>query len=265
MGGSRLRSTSMSDEGLIDGNPLDALRERLARSSDPRAEAALALLAAEPDLDGLAELVHQPAPAAWHEAAVLIVPDVDEFESACGALRLAAMARTDSQRRGDVLAADRMQFLETSLEFRDRHGTQPCPVCAEASLDDAWVERAQAALRAERQSATELRAARSSAHRARRNLLELIRAVSAPPAEDLALATVAAARAAHHEFSTFPVDDDDAIADHVERTLPVLLAAYAALRREAADSLAALEERWRPLAAELAAWLSDRRDDEMRA
>jgi hypothetical protein len=251
----------MSDERLTAAmDRLDALREQLRASCDPRAEAALALLsAAEPDLDALAEVGDQAAPAAWREAAALAAPDVDEIERACTALRLAAVVRTDEQRRGDVLGADRVQFLETSLEFRDRHGPQPCPVCAEGVLDDAWVKRARAALAAEQQAAGALRAARSGAHRARQTLAGLVRAVAAPPAGDLGLSTAAAARVAHQGFSTIPFDDDSAVADHVERTLPELVTAYAALRQEAVETLATSEDAWRPVAAELSKWVTERR------
>lgn len=168
--------------------------------------------------------------------AELTVPGTDEVGRACAALRSAAGTRTDAERTVDGLAADRVQFLETSLEFHDRHGTQPCPVCAEGILDDAWVSRARAALAAERDAAGDLRAARSGAHRARQTVVALVRGVDGPPAEAAGLTAGEAAHVAYESFSALPVDDDIALADHVERTLPELRAAYDALRAELAKS-----------------------------
>lgn len=172
--------------------------------------------------------------------------DADEIEQGCAALRLAASAQVDAERRTDALSADRIQFLETSLEFRDRHGTQPCPVCAVGTLNEAWVAQAHAVLVAEQNAASALRVARSAAHRCRQKLTACVRAVDAPPAEDAGLAAIAAARVAYASFSELPVDDDTALADHVARQLPVLRRAYDALRDEAAIQLETVRDarRW---------------------
>ncbi|MCW2553486.1 MAG: RecF/RecN/SMC N-terminal protein [Mycobacterium sp.] len=170
-------------------------------------------------------------------AAALTAPDVGTVQNACAALRFAAAAQADAERTADVLSADRVQFLETSLEFHDRHGRQPCPVCATGTLDDEWVTRARAALAEEHDSASALRVARSGAHRARQALIALVRAVDAPPDEDAGLTTAAAARAAHQSISALSADDDTALADLIERELPGLRSAYDALREAAASAL----------------------------
>lgn len=172
-----------------------------------------------------------------HQAAALTAPDVGEIQNACAALRSAAAAQVEAESAADALSADRIQFLETSLEFHDRHDTQPCPVCATGTLDDEWVTRARAALAAERDAASALRVARSGAHRARQALIALIRAVDAPPAEDAGLTVAAAARAAHQSISALSADDDLALADRIERELPVLRSAYDALGEAAASAL----------------------------
>ena len=177
-----------------------------------------------------------------HRAAAASAPGVDDVEAACAALRSAAAAQVEAERVADALPADRIQFLETSLEFHDRHGTQPCPVCAASALDDEWVGRARTALAAEKDAASALRVARSAAHRARQALTALVRAVQAPPAEDAGLAEIVAARVAHQSFATVPTDDDGALADHVARALPELAAAYDALGTAAAAELAATRE-----------------------
>ena len=154
----------------------------------------------------------------------------------------AAAAQAEAERSADVLSSDRVQFLETSLEFRDRHGTQPCPVCAEGSLDDEWVVWARAALTAEREAASALRVARSGAHRARQALIALVRAVDAPPPGDVDLTAVAPARLAHQSFSTLSTDDDTELAERLTQELPALRDAYAALEQAAAMKLAAARE-----------------------
>ncbi|MET0475220.1 MAG: hypothetical protein ABW001_11325 [Mycobacterium sp.] len=170
-------------------------------------------------------------------AAASTAPGVDEVERACAALRSAADAQADAEHTAGALSADRIQFLETSLEFHDRHGTQPCPVCAMGTLDDEWVARARAALAAERDAASALRVARSETHRARRALIALVDAVDAPPAEDVGLSAMSAARVAHQSFSTLSTDDDTGLADRVARGLPELRAAYDALLQAAAPRL----------------------------
>jgi hypothetical protein len=164
-------------------------------------------------------------------------PDVVALEQACAALCSAVDGQVDAERVADALSADRIQFLETSLEFHDRHGTQPCPVCAASALDDEWVVRARAALAAEKDAASALRVARSTAHRARQALTALVRAVPAPPAEDAGLPAVVEARLAHRSFLALPADGDEALAEHVAGVLPELRAAYAALGQGAAAEL----------------------------
>jgi ABC-type hemin transport system ATPase subunit len=238
----------------------DALKPQLEAHDDPRAATALALIAkTKPDLEAVAPLITDnaasTAPAAWRQAAALSVPEVDEVEQACTALRDAAAGQAEAEGAADTLAADRVQFLETSLEFHDRHGTQPCPVCAEGTLDDDWVQRARAALTAEQDAASSLRIARSAAHRARQTLVSLVRAVPAPPAEDGELLSIAAARVVYEAFSALPVDDDAGFADHVELALPDLRAAYDALRREAGGLINSRDDAWHPVAVDVAAWL----------
>lgn len=238
----------------------DALKPRLAEHDDSRAAAVLALIGTtKPDLEAVAPLITQSAestaPPAWRQAAALTVPDVDDVERACAALRSAAAEQAEAERTADALAGDRVQFLETSLEFHARHGTQPCPVCAQGSLDDEWVVRARAALADELEAAGALRTARSGAHRARQTLIGLVRMVSAPPSEDAELTTIWAARDAHRLFVTLPVDDDTALADHVELALPDLRATYEALQREAAGRIDQRDDAWHPVALEVAVWL----------
>ena len=202
-----------------DGQLSESIRLTLSSAWPPDAPLAVALGRLDAEVELLARLA----------AVAMTVPAVDEVESVCAALRSAATDQALAERAADALSADRVQFLETGLEFHARHGTQPCPVCAAGSLDDDWVGRARAALAAEKGVASALRVARSAAHRARQTVTALVRAVEAPPAEDAGVPAVVAARVAHQSLSTVPADDDVALADRVARALGQLRAAYDAL------------------------------------
>lgn len=234
---------------MADQQPRDQIRRRAAADEDLGARARLMVSAAWNDLPADAPLTAatdrldaQVELLQRHHAAALTAPNADDVERVCAAMRSAASGQADAERVADALSADRIQFLETSLEFHARHGTQPCPVCAASALDDEWVVRAGAALAAEKDAASALRVARSAAHRARQALTALVRAVQAPPAEDAGLPETAAARVAHQSFATLPTDDDGALADHVAGALPDLAATYDALATAAATELAAARQ-----------------------
>jgi hypothetical protein len=232
----------------------DYVRQRADDDDDLGEQARLFIIAGWRDLPADAPLTEvitrldaEVETLARHQTAALTAPDVDEIEQACAALRSAATAQAAAERAADALSGDRVQFLETSLEFHDRHGTQPCPVCAEGTLDREWVARARAALAAEKEAASALRVARSGAHRARQALTALVRAVNAPPPEDPGLTAIVAARLAYQSFSALSADDDTVLADRVARELPELRTAYDALGEAAVRKL--------EIALEAQAWL----------
>ena len=234
---------------MADQQLRDQIRRRAAADDDLGARARLVVSAAWDDLPADAPLTAatdrvdtQIELLERHHAAASTAPDADDVERACAAMRSAATGQADAERVADALSADRIQFLETSLEFHARHGTQPCPVCAASALDDEWVVRARAALAEEKDAASALRVARSAAHRARQALTALVRAVQAPPAEDAGLPEIVAARVAHRSFVTLPADDDGALAEHVAGALPELAAAYDALGAAVVAELAATRE-----------------------
>ena len=160
-------------------------------------------------------------PFAWQQAQRLTVPTVDELQPKCAALRSAAENEREEAQRSDALAADRAELLGMGLAFHVDHGDQPCPVCGRGTLDATWAVAARAALEQDQSAAEDLTAARAATQQARSALVGLIRRVQPPPLADADL-DLAAARAAYDRFSEFPVDDDLALADHVEHTLPEL-------------------------------------------
>lgn len=155
---------SLREPGATAKKARDAVKPRLAEHDDARAAAVLALIGkAKPDLDAVAPLITQSAestaPPVWRQAAALTAPEADDIERACAALHSAATAYADAERVADVVAADRVAVLETALLFQEKHGTQPCPVCWEGTLDDDWLVRARAALADELEAAGALRTA----------------------------------------------------------------------------------------------------------
>jgi DNA repair exonuclease SbcCD ATPase subunit len=237
----------------------DGLKPILEAHDDPRAATALTQVKkTKPDFDAVRPLITQGAassvPFAWQQAQRLTVPTVDELQPKCAALRSAAENEREEAQRSDALAADRAELLGMGLAFHVDHGDQPCPVCGQGTLDANWAVAARAALEQDQSAAEDLTAARAATQQARSALVGLIRRVQPPPLADADL-DLAAARAAYDRFSEFPVDDDLALADHVEQTLPELEQAYAALRQQADDLISEREDAWSPVALDLADWL----------
>ena len=235
----------------------DALRPTLENHDDPRAATALVQIKkTKPDLDAVRPLITQAAastvPSAWQQAARLTTPTTVEIEDKCTALRQAAQSEHQETQRSDALAADRAKLLEHGLSFHEQHGTQPCPVCGEGTLDDNWAVAARAALEQEQTAAQALTAARAATQQARSALVAVVRAVAPPPLADAGLTTVPAAREAYDKFSALPAAGDRAMADHVTEALAPLRTAYEALRQEAADLITAREDAWSPVAVRLA-------------
>lgn len=237
----------------------DALKPVLGTHPDCRAATALAQVKrSKPDLDVVQPLITGAAagiPASWEQARRLAVPTVDDAASKLAVLRSAARAEQREAQRGDTVAADRSRLLESSLEFHEHHGDQSCPVCGQGTLDQNWAVAARAALERAERAARDLTAARAESRQARSAVVAMARAVVRPPLSGAELSGLEAARLAYDDFAELPVDDDLALVEHVETTLPPLRAAYAELAREAAALIQAREDVWSPVALRLAEWL----------
>lgn len=238
----------------------DVLKPVLAAHEDPRAATALAQVKkTKPNLDLVRPLITGAAPnvpAAWEHASRLAVPTAEEAEPRCAALRSAAQAERQEARRADTVAADRARLLDSGLAFHDQHGDQSCPVCGQGTLDENWAIAARAALERAESAARDLTAARAESHQARSSVVAMVRGVARPPLADAELTTLPAARSAYDDFAELPLDDDLALVEHVETTLPPLRAAYAQLAQEASSLIQARDDAWSPVAQKLAEWLS---------
>ncbi|MDV3124763.1 AAA family ATPase [Mycobacterium sp. 21AC1] len=239
----------------------DALRSRLEQHDDERAAKALTQLKkAKPDLDAVRPLIAQGssiavAPA-WRQAAQLTVPTGEQLELHCAALRSAASRERSEAARADALVADRARLLEQGLQFRNRHGSQPCPVCTHGTLDEKWAAAARAALERDQSAARALTAARAATRQARSAVVTAVHNIGTPPASAAELTMLAAAQKAHQRFAAMPADGDLALADHVRKHLPPLREAYAALRHEASTLIRARDDAWVPIAVQLADWVT---------
>ena len=238
----------------------DALKGVLNRHDDPRAATALAQVKkTKPDLEAVRPLITEGAaasvPHAWLQAVRLTMPTAEEIHDTCTALRSAARNEIEESRRADALAADRARLIEQGLTFHDQHGDQPCPVCGQGVLNGNWAVAARAALEQDRSAAEDLTAARAAARQARSALVALARSAQRPPLSDADLSTLDAAREAYDRFAELPLDDDLALADHVESTIGDLEQRYAALREQATALIQTRQDAWSPAALELADWL----------
>jgi ABC-type hemin transport system ATPase subunit len=238
----------------------EALKPRLEGHSDSRAATALAQVSRrKPNVSAVRPLITDGAastvPPTWQQAQRLTCPTAEEVSDKCAAVRSAAKSAREEAERSDALAADRSRLLEMSLAFYESHGDQQCPVCGKGPLDSAWAVAARAALEQDQSAASDLTAARAATDQARAALVDMVRAVPRPPLVDAELTTLAAASVARERFAELPINDDLALAEHVEAALPDLDRAYTALRQEATELIKARDDAWGPVALALADWI----------
>jgi recombinational DNA repair ATPase RecF len=241
------------------------LRAVLESVEDARATEALRELhRRQPDLDVLAGIATgSDAPAAdlvvLRDLAELATPTAD---ATTGVVRELRKAVGELAEHSDVtleLAEHTSALLGQALEVHHEHGTVPCPVCGQGTLDDAWRAAAE---RRQAQATEDIRAltkARARLDRARTEARRLIASVPGSVRQvAIKLDTVAAAKTAYSSWTTVP-SGDLAMAEHIETCHAELTSAFDAVRVEAAETLKLREDSWLPLAQELAAWLELKR------
>jgi recombinational DNA repair ATPase RecF len=202
---------------------------------------------AQGDLDALRRL------------ASLELPDHDRAVALAGELRAAARQLQEASATAAARARMAADLIEGALGYHEAHGDGDCPVCGRPdALHASW--------RAERQSEiTRLRQAAGAADAAHRRAEAARRAaggaVAAPSPALLGRADAlgidaAPVRAALEQWERGRgATDPDTLATHLETALPPLRTAFAALAGTARAELERREDTWRPVAAELAAWL----------
>jgi len=237
----------------VDDERAAACRQALAgRHRDVAAARAIAVgaapVAADPELSRLRLL------------SLLSVPSADDVVAAVTALRQAGedLATAAGSAEGQSLAL--AALLDAALAHYHAHGAGDCPVCGRtAALDEEWragTELAVGQLRAQAAAVSAARAAAGDAKARARNLLWPVPAALSGPT--VGAADPRPARAAWDTWVKLPGEGGPGglrnLADHLERTFPALDEAVTGLATAAAAELQHREDRWAPIAADVAAW-----------
>ena len=245
---------------------LAPLLERLGEIEDERAHVCLEALSGRTwNLDIVERWVIGPEyslqeeteGAALRQLTTLEGPRADEVEIAAGGLEAASAAigqlgGTEAQR-----AHQTVELLESALRFHADHGDQDCPVCGEGGLNKAWRDETQkevARLRTVAEQADLAHRLRNEATKSAKSLM------LAPPsllstASALGISVDDLSNAWKSWASGTSIDDAESLAEHLRTTHAALLSEIEAVREAAAKELQTREDVWRPVAAELAAWL----------
>ncbi len=257
------------DRGVTER--LAAIVAQLRDLEDERAEACARALGARPwNLDEVERLALGQEPVVRHgdlqllqAISTLAIPSEEAVTAAAAELEAAAdrldeLAGTDADR-----AASTADLLEAALRFHERHGDGDCPVCGRAqALDEGWRQGAQREVARLRSDAEAVARAREAAERARRSARSLL---TGPPSFLLESERVGIpSRPLRESWGAWAegsgMDDLRALAQHLLERWEELDAAAREVRERAAAILKEREDRWRPIAQQLAALLPDARE-----
>ncbi len=243
-------------------NARKALLPKLALD-DPRAVAChRALSGRKHDLDLVEEIVlgdgtgtgeEQDRLAACRQLANLPLLEVDQLDLNASRLRSAVARRSRvAGTRADV-AAKLADLVQQALDLQATTGQPECPVCRQ-QLPGDWraraaqqVEEARSAVEAVREAQGALRDAVQAARRM----------IQRPPPALAAADVMGLGDQAGHAWSAWREAPDDPLelAAHLEDRGLALVAAAKELREAATRKLVEMQDRWKPVATELAAWL----------
>jgi len=266
--GDRLKQAvkDVGDQAAVARTELPQLRAALARSTDPRAAQADALVARRrADLDAVTAL------ATGTSTGTAVDPDgvglgilADLGGPSLGAAdcadRLRAAADGFDAVAGTPAADARRlaELLDAALDHLARHGDGPCPVCGTGSLDAAW----RVGATAERDRLTELahdadaatRAVREAVSDAHVQIRPVPAALMGAPPGGIGLDAAAAA------WSRWAVlagqDDPRLLADGIDSCLLPVVDAVTAVRAAAVARRRQRDTGWRDLAEVVATWVN---------
>ena len=268
--GARLANARKAREGALSDakKSLLPLLARLDPLDDERAtRCADALRGKSWDLDLVESIVTgtEASPVAgeldWlRRAAQVTGPDLAVATQVAEGLRRAADLLDSTAESESGRARHLADLLEAALQHAAHADDADCPVCGSSKVLDAkWRKRAEEQVAELRNTAKAADDAGRAAKLARQAVNSI---VSGPPAwlakpapAGIKTDPVATAWAA---WAQRPDDDGPtglrAAADHLESTGPKLVKAVDALAKAARTALQEREDRWSPIAAELAAW-----------
>ena len=259
----------LREDWLADvSRDVPTLLERLDSVDDERARSCREALAGrKPDVErALAVATGSPAEQPDSEVgrlrqlSQLLAPPGEQMQDTAAALLAAAGAldRTAGSEAGQALAL--AGLLSSALNHYHAHGAGACPVCGRAgALDETWRDRTEREIARLQAQAAAAREARAQADGARASARELL--LPAPvtlTGPQVGGADPEPARAAWAAWVSHPDEDGPdglrRLADHIEQAWPRLSRAVTALAAAAQAELRAREDKWAPVAAEVAAW-----------
>lgn len=251
----------------LAGDARKQILEAARAVDDPRAaRAAAALGKRDWGLDEIDELLAgataEGAQASEIESlrrlALLSFPDQAALAGHAAVLRQAAARAAQAHGTLAGRAHDLAELLDHALRFHTGHGDGDCPVCGSpGALDAGWHEQRAAQAAQLRDQATEAASAQTALQAALKGARSL-----AWPARDLLAGaptlglTPASGALAALDALTARTDTQDpvALADALDAHGPATQAALVSLREAAQQELQRREDRWRPLATQLAGW-----------
>ncbi len=252
---------------------LELLRERLGQLDDDRAIACLDALSGRTWDIAAAKTVATGANVqdgggldTLRRLAQLPVPSAESVSSAAAAVRKAATDMDELSGTAAGRAMALVSLLELALKHAHEDSDRDCPVCGKpAALTQQWRTQTQQHVASLRAEASAAQAAASAARTATDEALSLM---SVPPAV-LGQARSATGLDAEPVLKAWaqwarrpPGELADpgglrSLADHLEKARAPLTAAVAALSAQASQELARRDDRWAPIAADVAAWCAD--------
>jgi recombinational DNA repair ATPase RecF len=247
---------------------LPALLERLQTIEDERARTCIDSLSGKAwDLEAVEKAVVGTESADLEESQIAVLrqlsllepPDAVEVKTAADGLEAAASALREMGGTEAAKAAQTAELLQAALEFHEIHGDQDCPVCGKGDLDGDWHKKTEEEIARLRQLAERVDLARrlmdESMKSARLHLLPPPTVLSA--ATELGLESEDVVGAWKAWSAGASTQEADALAEHLRSALPPVTQGVEKLKATATKELQRREDIWRPIAAELAAWLDN--------
>ena len=253
---------------------LTSLLARAESLDDERAaKCAAALSARKWDLDEVESVVTGTSSTTdggeleWlKRAAQLTGPDAAHVSQVSAALRDAAAVVDEAAGSESGLARELADLLDAAVAHADHTDTSDCPVCGTAgALDKKWSSRARDRVKELRETAKAADEASRTAELARRTATALISAApaflktGAPAGIDVAAALEAWATWSERPEAPGSEGLRD-LADHFDKHAAAVTEAVGTLAQRARQLLQQREDRWSPLAADLAAWTTAARN-----
>lgn len=243
-----------------------ALARRLDQLDDDRARRAhAAIIAKRSDLDVLEGLLDESAAGVDHDDLAILrqlasVTGPDRQMAATAAIDLRAAVRGVEEAAGTDAgrARELAELLDAALAVHGHGGDQPCPVCGVGALDATWHEATSV-------NVERLRAEATMAEQADQNLrraLTCARQCLAGPPSVLVRGVLgfdtSSVVATWQRWAGYDGSEPAVLADHLDGAGAVT-EQVEALRESVAAEVTRRDDRWRPLARELTAWIVEAR------